>query len=478
MTKSVEQINRELTDLEQQAQTLAGELQSLYDDYLDELGKTAYQRMISVCYQLCTQAFPDLFLKLSMSDRDRLQRSIKEESQSLQQQLDLVSLLKASDESSRLEAALLKEVQNVGSQRSNQDSLMEDLAMLNLSEAGPAELMELLSSDDVQRSGSSPSSESPREGTVVERAESESSGNREEHRDGADSEENSVQHTAEKSAEESAAVQADDPELRQDPSTLEEQAQPEVDSVPPAELPITIIHAGDGPLSPGMIASAIAAEADDENAQSGPNAQPLLLGMGRAEPAAEVQADPRTPAELKAWHERLERRISQRLRRSSQAMTRLLEKSGVLNNQLPDGLLAAVPESSEPDPGSSSRREQGRGEMRRDEMRRDEMRRGEPSHPRDEMNLQAPGSPHILNLTLESADGSKKKRKGTRIQIVAIYLRLAELEFEAPMLMGRRNQIRSQLKQLHKLERRYGQKERERAIAEAEAAWRSTWSNQ
>jgi hypothetical protein len=60
-------------------------------------------------------------------------------------------------------------------------------------------------------------------------------------------------------------------------------------------------------------------------------------------------------------------------------------------------------------------------------------------------------------------------------QIMAIYLRLSEIEFADAILLSERKGIRSILVQLNKLGREYQKRQREIKIAEAEAAWRASW---
>jgi len=59
---------------------------------------------------------------------------------------------------------------------------------------------------------------------------------------------------------------------------------------------------------------------------------------------------------------------------------------------------------------------------------------------------------------------------------MAIHLRLIEIEFADAPLTAIRNRIRSQSAQLRNLGREYQKKQRERAIAEAQSAWRTSWS--
>jgi hypothetical protein len=60
---------------------------------------------------------------------------------------------------------------------------------------------------------------------------------------------------------------------------------------------------------------------------------------------------------------------------------------------------------------------------------------------------------------------------------MAINLRLGEIEFADAMLSSYRKQIRSVLLQLNRLGQEYQKKQRERSVAQAEAAWRAIWSD-
>ena len=65
----------------------------------------------------------------------------------------------------------------------------------------------------------------------------------------------------------------------------------------------------------------------------------------------------------------------------------------------------------------------------------------------------------------------------TGILITTIYLRLGEIEFADPTVTGWRSQIRKLCARLASLEQDVAKKQRERIIAQAEAAWRASWSN-
>jgi hypothetical protein len=90
--------------------------------------------------------------------------------------------------------------------------------------------------------------------------------------------------------------------------------------------------------------------------------------------------------------------------------------------------------------------------------------------------------PNIVNLTIEignDAEGEKSSKREKKskdvINILKINLRLSDIEFADPLLMAKRNQIRELSHRLNSLLKEYQKKQQERIIAEAEAAWRSSW---
>ncbi len=187
-------------------------------------------------------------------------------------------------------------------------------------------------------------------------------------------------------------------------------------------------------ISPGVLASTLAAEGEDD--KSGMLMRPLPYD-GTTELSEEALQD---PFALIRWVERMERGISQRLRQSSQRMTRTLEKSSILNNELPDGLLEAAvrPDGDHEDDSDSN-------------------------------------MPHVLSLRLNAAGKDNRPRRDKSIRIVAIYLRLSEIEFATPGVMAWRNQLRSQVKQLRRLSKEYKACKHAQSVVEAQELWRSGW---
>jgi hypothetical protein len=147
--------------------------------------------------------------------------------------------------------------------------------------------------------------------------------------------------------------------------------------------------------------------------------------------------DPSNPIELVEWQQEVEEGIEETLKKVSQGANILIQKTGVLPKKLPEPILTAATAASE----SSS----------------------------DMM----PSLPNILNLVIEISDQEDSEDSIT--QIMAIHLRLGEIEFADVTLLTERKRIRNILMQLSKVGRESQKRQKELKIAEAEAAWRASW---
>jgi hypothetical protein len=135
--------------------------------------------------------------------------------------------------------------------------------------------------------------------------------------------------------------------------------------------------------------------------------------------------------------EEIEDGIAKTLQNLSMAANQLLQKSGIIPDKLPAKVLEAATKAD-----SSS-----------------------------DLN---PGAANLLNLVVE-AKKDDDPEDSTITRIVAINMRLSEIEFADSNLMAARNQLRSLAAKGNKLQRDYGKMQRELAIAKAESAWRSCW---
>jgi hypothetical protein len=177
-------------------------------------------------------------------------------------------------------------------------------------------------------------------------------------------------------------------------------------------------------------------QGDDEDQENNEVTSSELLDISNSQP---VSADTSNPIELAKWQQNLEEVTQEILKKLSHDANLLLQKSGVLPKKLPEPILAAAAAAA--------------SEASAEVM---------------------PGPPNLLNLVIEIENEQQSEDSGLT-QIMAINLRLAEIEFADVALSSERRQIRSILVQLNKIGREYKKKHRERAIAEAEAAWRASW---
>lgn len=143
------------------------------------------------------------------------------------------------------------------------------------------------------------------------------------------------------------------------------------------------------------------------------------------------------PEQLTLWQEKLEKAIGKRLQKLSRDSNRLLHQAGILSKKLPEPLLEAAAKV------------EAAGES-------------------------MPGPPNLLNLVIET-ENDPDSQTSTITHLVAIHLRLSEIEFAEPTVATGRQQIRNLSAKLSNLRRDYQKKQREKAVAEAEAAWRSSW---
>ena len=83
--------------------------------------------------------------------------------------------------------------------------------------------------------------------------------------------------------------------------------------------------------------------------------------------------------------------------------------------------------------------------------------------------------PNIINLVVETDKEKNKQFRANATQISLLRLHLSEIEFTDAAVSSKRNEIRTLVKKVQKLESLYKQKKHEYTQAEADAAWRSSW---
>jgi hypothetical protein len=82
-------------------------------------------------------------------------------------------------------------------------------------------------------------------------------------------------------------------------------------------------------------------------------------------------------------------------------------------------------------------------------------------------------TPHLIKALVEDEEELSSTSSGD--PVVAIFLQLSDLEFTDADVMSGRHQLRQLWQKLKSLRESFHQKQREKTIAEATAAWRASW---
>ncbi|NEN89702.1 MAG: hypothetical protein F6K48_12640 [Okeania sp. SIO3H1] len=140
---------------------------------------------------------------------------------------------------------------------------------------------------------------------------------------------------------------------------------------------------------------------------------------------------------LISWQENIEKQIPEILKKVSDRANSILQNAEILPNKIPKKVLEAA-----------TKMESGETPLG--------------------------GKPNLLNLLIEAEDPEEEKKPRVT-KVMAVNLRLSEIEFTDINVSAWRNKIRNLLGRLNQLQREYRKKQRERAVIEAESAWRSSW---
>ncbi|OCQ94640.1 hypothetical protein BCD67_03985 [Oscillatoriales cyanobacterium USR001] len=77
MSGTSERIEREIAGVEEAIASLTIEFYNIYNGYLTVLGQATKKQLILACYHICTQVYPDSFIKLSFNQRQKMQQSLR-----------------------------------------------------------------------------------------------------------------------------------------------------------------------------------------------------------------------------------------------------------------------------------------------------------------------------------------------------------------------------------------------------------------
>jgi hypothetical protein len=77
MARSIEQVGQDLHHLQTASSNIGTELTAAYKSYFAALAPTLKQQSIQSCYYLCTNCYPDAFLKLNYNQRSQLLKTLQ-----------------------------------------------------------------------------------------------------------------------------------------------------------------------------------------------------------------------------------------------------------------------------------------------------------------------------------------------------------------------------------------------------------------
>lgn len=206
--------------------------------------------------------------------------------------------------------------------------------------------------------------------------------------------------------------------------SLEDLASGDIESF----LPGVLAQTSEGTFQPNQVIVPVAEETPVEE----------------AEEEVEAEPEPLTPEALARWQQRVEKAIAKTLLKLSHEANNQFRKADIIPNRLPEPILQATTKTA------------------------------------NATDTVTAGPPNLLNVVIdtEGSDNGENPIMGDLpmpLQLTAVHLRLTEIEFADSNLSFWRQQVRNLKSKLNHLGRDYQKKHREKAVAEAEAAWRACW---
>lgn len=152
------------------------------------------------------------------------------------------------------------------------------------------------------------------------------------------------------------------------------------------------------------------------------------------------EIDLNNPHHLLLWQKRVETKIRKTLEDTSLQANKYLQEFDVIPSHLPSKVIDVAIKASKNSSASKLR-----------------------------------SIPNIINIVVETDKEKNKQLPANATQISLLRLHLSEIEFTDAAVSSKRNEIRTLVKKVRKLESLYKQKKHEYTQAEADAAWRASW---
>ncbi|MEM8831357.1 MAG: hypothetical protein AAGE96_18650 [Cyanobacteria bacterium P01_G01_bin.19] len=160
-----------------------------------------------------------------------------------------------------------------------------------------------------------------------------------------------------------------------------------------------------------------------------------------APPKEKIELD--NPQHLLLWQKQIERKIKKNLDRTSKKVNNCLQDADIIPDRIPAKIIDVAMQTD----GSKGGRN----------------------------NRKLPKAPNILHLSIDTNPSKKGQISQNLTQISLLRLRLSEIEFSDSLLITQRSQIRDLMSKINRLKNKYDYAKQELAVAQAQAAWRSSW---
>jgi hypothetical protein len=426
MAGNVDQLTQKIADLDQKAEDLEASLRATYGSYLNALAKTLRQQLILASYYICTEGYPEDFLKLPLSQRYDLQGKLKAIAQDTRVTLENL-LLEPQPAAPASPVPFLLGGGNFLPGKGfsaafgmPNGSIAIDISDLAIDsdddepETDP-DTLELESLNDLE--------------STLEQIQ-------EQMQRGAFAGDSDLLHQ-----EEEEEVEDDEDEDDEDEDDEDEDDEDEDDE-----------DEDDEPIERSNVTDR---RKNKNNRRGMTEADARELQAILAQVAAAISAkEPKTPIDrLTTWQESMERGIQDKIRLASYQTNQALQQATLIPAQVPDRALEAAS--------------------------------------RVDSDANSP-VPHVVQMLVETGNSDDKAAQGRAAQernasgpqvpkllhVIALQMRLGELEFNDPILMRWRSRLRELSGKTHDLIREYRKYQRKRSVAEAQDAWRSSWTNE
>jgi len=472
MTGNLKQIEQALAVLNEELNHLGDRFNSAYEAYFQELGSAVKQQLILASYHLCTQSYPKQFLELSVTERQKTQDELRQLAAKAEALFHEYLESEAEDEpeseaeeSEFSPAMLLPELMMPGrsltvsetADAPDSDDTETEIDSEVKSEIN-SETDSRINSETGSETGNNTNNKTDAETGCDRCADDATNAN-----DLTDSDDATDDVTDDETANDETANDDTSDETTADASVSIAEIKAALDAMKQdamkrlnAARQAALLkqqhrsHSDSGdtsrPASP-FDRQGVDHHDSDDDAEDLPlmseediqKAMIVALNFLEAEDDdVDISGDDEpTPDNLLAWQRSVERDIVRTLAKISHQANRLLYQHKILPQNLPLPILEIASQAD------------SAGEM-------------------------MAGSPNLIKLVVE-AEGKSEKKKSKPIRVMAISLRLSEIEFSMAAVSQHRHTLRKLMAELSGLRRKYQKVQREYAIAQAQAAWRSTW---